>query len=164
MIPFASEIVVDRPLDEVASFLAEVERHVEWTDMSASRKLTEGPVRTGTQVYGEVAMGPMKFGWTYEITEFDPARVLSYRTVSRSAIGMDGSYQLQPESSTSTRIAASGEIRTRGVLRLLEPILRAELARKESGELRRLKELIEAVPSSSTMHTRRSAQEPQTME
>ena len=164
MVPFASEIVIDRPLDEVATFLADVERHVEWTDMSASRKLTEGQVRTGTKVYGEVAMGPMKLGWTYEITEFDPARVLSYRTVSRTAIGMDGSYRMQPESTTSTRIAASGEIRTRGVLRLLEPILRAELARKENGELRRLKELIEAVPSSTTMPTGRSPQEAQTLE
>jgi uncharacterized membrane protein len=157
VIPFASEIVVDRPLDEVASFLADVERHVEWTDMSASRKLTEGPVRTGTQVYGEVAMGPLKLGWTYEITEFDPARVLSYRTVSRNAIGIDGSYRIQPASSKSTRIAASGEIRTRGMLRLLEPIIRAELARKENGELGRLKELIEAAPSSTTTPTSRSA-------
>jgi uncharacterized membrane protein len=147
MIPFAAEVVVDRPVDEVARFLADVRRHVEWTDMSASRKLTDGPLRAGTQVYAEVAMGPpVKLGWTYEITEWDPARVMSYRTVSRSAIGMDGSYRMQPESSTSTRVASSGEIRTRGLLRLLEPIMRAELARKENAELERLKELVEAAP------------------
>lgn len=65
MIHVERSIVINRPAGDVARYLADIERQTEWTDMTASRKLTDGPLRMGTQAYAEVAMGPVKLGWTW---------------------------------------------------------------------------------------------------
>jgi hypothetical protein len=111
--------------------------------MTVSRKLTEGPARPGTQAYAQVAMGPVKLGWTWEVIDIDPARGMSYRTISKSSLGMDGSLRLSPEGPTATRVDAIVEVRTRGPLRVLEPVLRGEITRNEAGELDRIKAVLE---------------------
>lgn len=68
---------------------------------------------------------------------------MTYRTVSRSAIGMDGSFRWSANGESATRLDAVVEVRTRGLLRLLEPLLRGEIARSEMREWERLKAVLE---------------------
>lgn len=148
MIRVEQSVVIKRPAEVVGNFLADVERQTEWTDMTVSRKLTDGPVRQGTHGYAEVAMGPVKLGWTWELAAFDPAREVSFRTISKNALGMDGTYRLAPRGPDATQVDAVVEIRTRGLLRLLEPLFRGEMTRNEAGELDRLKSLLEGTATS----------------
>lgn len=143
MIRVEHSVVINRPAEEVGRYIADIERQTEWTDMTVSRKLSEGPVRPGTQAYAQVAMGPVKIGWTWEVIDFDPGRGMSYRTISKSSLGMDGSLRLSPEGPMATRVDAIVEVRTRGLLRVLEPVLRGEIIRNEAGELDRLKAELE---------------------
>jgi hypothetical protein len=143
MIHVEGSVTINRRPDDVARFITDIDRQTEWTDMTASRKLTEGPLRTGSQAYAEVPLGPLKLGWTWEVTDFDPSRGMTYRTVSASAIGMDGSYRWSPHGESGTRLHAVVEVRTRGLLRLLEPLLRGEISRSERGEWDRLKAILE---------------------
>jgi uncharacterized membrane protein len=136
--------VIHRPAAEIVAYLADIEAMTEWTDMTASRKVTDGPTGEGTRAYAEVALGPMKLGWTWEITDFDPIRGYGYRTVSQSALGMDGRITLTPQGSDATRVDYLVEVRTRGLMRLLEPLVRGEISRNEAAEVTRLKERIEA--------------------
>jgi uncharacterized membrane protein len=135
---------IDRPVEDVARYVADIERMTEWTDMTVSRRLTDGPTRAGTQAYAEVAMGPVKLGWTYELTDVGPTGGFSYKTVSRSALGMDGHLRLTPVTPDKTRVDYLVEVRTRGLLRLLEPLFRGEIARGETAEIGRLKARLEA--------------------
>lgn len=143
MIRAEGSVVINRPVEEVAQYIADIERQTEWSDMTVSRKLTEGPPRSGTQAYAEVAMGPIKLGWTWELTALDPAKGMTYRTISKSALGMDGSFRWSSEGPKATRVDGVVEVRTRGLLRLLEPLLRGEMARNEAGEFDRLKAALE---------------------
>jgi carbon monoxide dehydrogenase subunit G len=143
MIRSETSTVIHRPAAEVADYLADIDRMTEWTDMSASRRLTDGPTREGTQAYAEVALGPMKLGWTWEVTDFDPVGGYAYRTVSKSALGMDGRITLTPQGSDATRVDYLVEVNTHGLLRLLEPLIRGEISRNEAAEVTRLKERIE---------------------
>jgi uncharacterized membrane protein len=151
MIRVERSLVINRPAEEVGRYVGEIERQTEWTDMTQSRKLTDGALRPGTQAYAEVAMGPIKLGWTWEVIDFDPARGMSYRTISKSALGMDGSLRLSPQGPTTTRVDAVVEVRTRGLLRLLEPLLRGEIARNEAGEFDRLKAVLERGTGSTSV-------------
>jgi uncharacterized membrane protein len=135
---------IDRPVEEVARYVADIERMTEWTDMTASRRLTDGPTRDGTKAYAEVAMGPVKLGWTYEIEDVDPTGGFSFKTVTRNALGMDGSVRLTPAGPAATKVHYHVDIRTRGLLRVLEPLLRGEMAGNEARELDRLKARLEA--------------------
>jgi uncharacterized membrane protein len=138
---------IDRPVEEVARYLADIERMTEWTDMTASRRLTEGPTKDGTKAYAEVAVGPVKLGWTYEIQDVDANGGFAFKTITRNALGMDGSVRLAPTAADKTTVDYHVEIQTRGLLRALEPLLRGEMARNEAGELARLKARIESRPA-----------------
>jgi uncharacterized membrane protein len=138
---------IDRPVEDVARYLADIERMTEWTDMTASRRLTDGPIQDGTRAYAEVAMGPVKLGWTYEIQDFKPNGGFAFRTITRNALGMDGSIRLTPGGANATKVDYHVEILTRGLLRVLEPLLRSEMSRNEAGELERLKAQLEAHPA-----------------
>ena len=144
MIRVETHATIDRPVDEVARYLADIERMTEWTDMTASRRLTDGPTREGTRAYAEVAMGPLKLGWTWQVTAIDPNGGFTYKTVSKSALGMDGRVRLTPQGATTTVIDYLVEIHTHGPLRLLEPLFRGEISRNEAAEVDRLKASLEA--------------------
>jgi uncharacterized membrane protein len=134
---------IHRPLEDVARYVADIERMTEWTDMTASRRLTDGPTRDGMQAYAEVAMGPIKLGWTYEIQDTDATGGFAFKTITRNALGMDGSLRLRPATTGSTTVDYRVDITTRGLLRVLEPLLRGEMAGNEARELERLKARLE---------------------
>ena len=158
MIRSESSTVINRPAAEIVSYVADIERMTEWTDMSASRRLTDGPTREGTQAYAEVAMGPMKLGWTWEVTDYDPVRGYGYRTISNSAIGMDGRVTVTPQGPDAARVDYLVEVRTRGLLRVIEPLIRGEISRNEAGELTHLKERLEASASGDLAASAATAQ------
>jgi uncharacterized membrane protein len=143
MIRVETSATIDRPVEDVAAYLADIERMPEWTDMTASRRLTDGPTREGTRAYAEVAMGPVKLGWTYQITDMPPTGGFGYKTVSKSALGMDGRVTLTPQGLNTTKVDYLVEIRLHGLLRLFEPLLRGEMSRNEAGEVTRLKARLE---------------------
>ena len=143
MIRSETSTVIDRPAAEIVSYVSDIERMTEWTDMSASRRLTDGPIGQGTQAYAEVAMGPLKLGWTWEVTDFDPVHGYGYRTISKSAMGMDGRVTVTPQGSDAARVDYLVEVNTRGLLRLLEPLIRGEISRNEAAELTSLKQHLE---------------------
>jgi hypothetical protein len=151
MFRFSGEVVIDRPAVDIGSFLADFDRYPEWTDMGRTRRLTEGPVGPGTRAEGMMGSGPMRVAMTWEITRYDPGRILAYRTVSKGVLGMDGSYLLEPITPASTRVKAEGTVRTRGLLRLLEPLIKGEIRRGESRELERMKAILEAEPAEATV-------------
>lgn len=143
MIRVETSATIDRPVEDVARYVADIERMTEWTDMTASHRLTDGPTRDGTKGYAEVAMGPIKLGWTYEIQDTDANGGFAFKTITRNALGMDGSLRLTPSTPGSTTVDYRVDILTRGLLRVLEPLLRGEMAGNEARELVRLKERLE---------------------
>jgi len=138
---------IDRPVEEVARYIADIERMTDWTDMTASRRLTSGPTKDGTRGYAEVAMGPIKLGWTYELQELDANGGFAFKTITRNALGMDGSIRLSAAGPSATKVDYHVEILTRGLLRALEPILRSEMSKNEAGEMQRLKAALETGPA-----------------
>lgn len=146
MIRVETSTTIDRPIEDVANYVADIERMTEWTDMTVSRRLTGGPLRAGSQAYAEVAMGPVKLGWTYEISRVEPTGGISFKTVSRSALGMDGHIRLTRLAPDRTNVDYLVEVHTHGLLRLLEPLFRGEIAKGETAEVGRLKARLEGAP------------------
>lgn len=158
MIRVETSATIARPIEDVAEYLADIDRMTEWTDMTASQRLTDGPTREGTRAYGEVALGPIKLGWTWQVTDVPASGGFGYRTISRSALGMDGRVTLTPEGLNATKVDYQVQVHTHGLLRLLEPLFRAEIARGEAGEVLRLKDRLERpVPAETQAPTNATA-------
>jgi hypothetical protein len=116
--------------------------------MTASRRLTDGPTSDGTKAYAEVAMGPVKLGWTYEIRDFRPNGGFAFTTITRNALGMDGSIRLTPSGVNATKVDYHVEILTpRSCCGSSNRSFRSEMSRNEAGELDRLKEQLETRPA-----------------
>lgn len=147
MIRVETSATIGRPVEDVAGYLADIEHMTEWTDMTTSRRITDGPTRAGTRAYAEVAMGPVRLGWTYEIQDVDAAGGFAFKTITRNALGMDGSVRLTPMAPDRTKVDYHVDIQTRGLLHVLEPLLRGEMAKNEARELERLKARLEARPA-----------------
>ena len=100
------------------------------------------PTRVGSRVAGVIAKGPIRLKIEYEVNELDPNRRYAYR-VTRGPMQWTGAFELEPEG-TGSRVASAGTVEFRGLLRLLQPMLAAEVRNGEAGELSKLKRLVES--------------------
>lgn len=73
MITFSNTIHIDRPVDEVRTYLTDLEHAPEWNvAIVDSRKLTSGPPAVGSR-YEQVRQAPRPGSETIEITAMQPA-------------------------------------------------------------------------------------------
>jgi hypothetical protein len=144
MIDYKSDVVVNRPVEQVYKLASDVARFDDWTDMTGTHLVTGNALVVGSQVASTLKMGPLKQAMVFEVTELDTNRRLSLKTVSKGALDWDAQYTFEPEGPSSTRMTGTGQLRLNGLLKLLEPLMAGEVKSGEAKELVRFKELLEA--------------------
>lgn len=142
MISYESTIRIGRPAAEVFAMIIEPDRMDEWTGMSGTRWLTPSPHGAGSRLASTMPIGPFRRTVEWEVVEHQPNRLFSVRSLPGGPMDWTGVYELEP-AGAATVVKSRGEVRPNGFLRLLEPLMRAELPREEATELIRLKELVE---------------------
>jgi len=141
MITYASSVTIARPPEAVWPYVVEREKQALWSDVPMT-PVTQGPVATGSQMSLAFGDGPLKTSLTLEISGFERARRLSFRTVSRGGVQWVGEYRLAP-SDGGTTVSQEGTLTFSGRWRLAEPIVGAEIRRNEIAELEKLKAVVE---------------------
>ena len=153
MIRYSSTHTIDRPPSVVFEALLDPARYGEWTEMQGTTWDGDGPVRVGTTGSFRMPSGPFAGALRMEVVELQPDRRFVAR-VTHPKFDWLATSELEP-AGAGTRLTYAGEIRFRGVQRLLEPFIRGEVARGEAKEGERLKALLEgtsmteAVPGSA---------------
>jgi len=137
-------IVIKRPIEEAFAFLANLENDVKWHSAFVEvRKTSEGSLGVGARfLVFEGLLGRRTTGTEYEVTEYEPDRIATWKTVS-------GPLQLKfrrtfERVEGGTRFAVSYEGEPRGFLKLAWPLITRMVKRQQGGDLRNLKELMEA--------------------
>jgi hypothetical protein len=142
VISYSSAVTIARPPAAVFPYLVEREKQALWSDVQM-RPLTDGPFREGSRLELTFGMGPLKTSLQLEFAKVEADRLVSWRTVSDGSVRWQGEYRLEPSDSGS-RLSQSGTIEFRGVWRLLEPIVGAEMKNGEIKELEKLRTVVEA--------------------
>jgi hypothetical protein len=142
MLRYASEVTVDRSPDVVFSYLIEPARQALWTDVPM-RKLTDGPLATGSRMEISFGMGPLKARVGLELTAVEAGRRMAFTTFD-GPIRWDGEYRLEGTADGGTQVSQEGQLEFRGLWRLAEPLVGREITREEVKELERLKAVVEA--------------------
>lgn len=142
MITYSSAVTIGRPPEELWPYLVEREKQALWTDVPM-QPLTEGPTAVGTRQRVSFGEGPLRASLDLEMTAVDAARRVAWTTVSTGGIHWEGEYLLEPQGSGGTRLSQHGTLRFRGLWRLAEPIVGAEIRRNEVAELEKLKRVVE---------------------
>jgi uncharacterized membrane protein len=144
MITLQVTIQIDRPVKEVYDYVVNVENTQKWQPAVIQvKRLTEGPIRVGTR-FSEVAkiLG-RQVNTTCEVTHLVPNKVFAFKGTSDGPLEYQTAYTFE-QSSNGTRVNIVGSFRTKGLWRLLEPILKGEVERDSRRELSRMKAFIEA--------------------
>jgi hypothetical protein len=142
---FELSIVIMRPIEEAFAFLANLENDVKWHSAFVEvRNMSGGSLGVSAKflVFEGLLGRRMGPGVEYEVTEYEPNRIAAWKTMSgplqikfwRTFERVDG----------GTRFAVRYEGEARGFLKLIWPLLTKMVIRQQGGDMRNLKELMEA--------------------
>jgi uncharacterized protein YndB with AHSA1/START domain len=138
-----TEVVIDRPSDVVAAYVADPSHAPEWYANIASVEWhTEPPLAVGSQVAFVARFLGRPLAYTYEIVEFDPGRRLVMRT-AEGPFPMETTYTWQPHPSGGTTMTLRNRGEPAGFARIGAPALAASMRRANRKDLARLKFLLE---------------------
>ena len=142
MISYRSTVSIARPPDVVFPYLVEPEKQALWSDVPM-RRLTDGPIATGSRMEVTFAMGPVKARVGLEMTAVEAGSRMGFRTFS-GPIAWEGEYRLTPRPDGGTDLEQEGSLRFSGLWRLIEPIAGGEIRSGEIKELEKIKTVVEA--------------------
>ena len=141
MIRYSSAHTINCPPRIVFDVLVDPARYGQWTEMQGTTWDGDGPVRVGTTGSFRMARGPFAGVLRMEVIELERDRRFVAR-VTHPRFDWISTAELE-EAGAGTRMIYAGEVRLKGIERLLEPFIAAEVSRGEANEIERLKALLE---------------------
>ncbi len=139
---FELSIVINRPVEEVFGFLANLENDVKWRSEWVETKNTSGgALGVGATFCLTGEFLGRRVPTVYEVTEYESNRIAAWKTVSgplplkfqRTFERIEG----------GTRFTIKYEAEVRGLFKLLMSFLAGTVKRQHEGDLRKVKELME---------------------
>ncbi len=141
--------VIERPIDEVFGFLANVERVPEWVPAAVSRtKQTEGPVELGTRVSAVDRILGRRMEFTEEVVEFEPPRSMAMKLSG----ALNGEFRGRLNHvGGATTVTFDVHVEPSGIAqRLLDPVVSRVAKRMMRADLQRLKGRLERTGHAAT--------------
>jgi hypothetical protein len=141
MLQFAADLKVNRPVEKVFAWLTNAENQGKFDKSSLKMEaLTPGPWRAGTQFRELRDLGGRKTAVLSEIAELE----LNRRFVIRSKTGPEwlGIWLFEPDGSR-TRLRWTGQMRMKGLGRLLEPFIGRQMRTQIDRQFAQLPAIIE---------------------
>ena len=136
----SSEIVINRPREDVFAFLADPENDPRWRSGVIDIKRVSGSGLGARYAQGVKGPGGRRIPADIEITELTPSETIAFQTVT-GPVRPRGRYQLTAVAG-GTRVRFELEANVKGLRRLIAPMVQKTM-NKEVGQLDRLKRVIE---------------------
>ena len=138
-----TDIVIDRPLDDVAAYAADPSNAPAWYEnIDSVQWKTEPPVRVGSQMTFVARFLGRTLEYTYEIVDF----VAGERLVMSTAQGpfpMETTYTWGPAGDGSTRMTLRNRGEPAGFSKLAAPLMAPAMRRANRKDLAKLKSILE---------------------
>lgn len=143
-VDISSEIVIDRPREEVAAFAADPDNATAWYE-HVKRVVwrTRKPLAVGTRIGFLAESLGKQLEFVYEVTALVPGEQLVMRTEA-GRFPMETTYAWRDEPGGGTRMSLTTHSDPRGVGRLSAMLLRRSMRRSNAKDLNRLKHVLEA--------------------
>jgi uncharacterized protein YndB with AHSA1/START domain len=136
------EIVINRPVEKVFDFVADERNEPRFnTQMRRAEQISDGPIGLGTRFRAEVVSMGRPVEMEIEFTGFErPHRLASTTRMSAMDVRYTLTFDPVPE---GTRMRWSGDLETRGILKLMSPMVSVMGRRQEQRTWTGLKLLLE---------------------
>ena len=138
-----TEIVIDRPVEQVAAYAGDPGTAPEWyVNIRSIDWKTPPPAAVGSQMDFVAHFLGRRMAYTYEIVELVPCKRLVMRTVD-GPFPMETSYRWESLEGGKTHMTLRNRGEPRGFSKLVAPIMTAAMRRANEKDLARLKQRLE---------------------
>lgn len=143
MVHVEESVSIDRPIEEVFTYLTDIGRQPEWVSiMQESVKTSNGPTGMGTTYRQVVKFLGRRIETNNEVTSYDPPNVYEFRTTSGPTRGQMR-FTLTAEGQ-GTKILQSIDGETAGLFKLADPIVARTMKKQFAADLETLKTMLES--------------------
>ncbi|HYR50345.1 MAG TPA: SRPBCC family protein [Candidatus Eisenbacteria bacterium] len=144
-------VTINRPIQEVWAYLEDHNNDLEWRrpSLKSLETVGTGAVGPGTKYEGVVAMGPMKYPYVSELTEYKPPNRVAWKGVSSAGwmIGREGSMTLEAEGQDRTNVTHEITMEPQTAFgKVVAPVVERAGSRLVMPLLKQLKEAVEETP------------------
>ena len=138
-----TEIVIDRPVDEVAAYAADPSNAPEWyANIDSVEWQTPPPAAVGSRVAFVARFLRRRLEYTYELVDLVPNERLVMRT-AQGPFPMETSYTWSPTGASSTRMTLRNRGEPSGFSKAMAPIMATAMRRANRKDLAKLKAILE---------------------
>jgi len=138
-----TEVVIDRPCEQVAAYAADPTHAPDWyVNIDSVEWSTAPPMRVGSRVAFVARFLGRRLEYTYEIVTLEPGQRLVMRT-AEGPFPMETTYTWQPHESGGTTMTLRNRGEPTGFAKLGAPAMTAAMRRANRKDLARLKTMLE---------------------
>jgi len=144
VVDVSTTILIQRPLDVVASFAADPDNAPIWYEnIKAVEWQTARPLVVGSRVAFVAQFLGRRIAYTYHVSDYVPGSFLRMRT-AEGPFPMETSYRWEASAGAATRMTLRNRGEPSGFGRLAAPLLSLAMRRENRKDLARLKRHLEA--------------------
>ena len=139
-----TEIVIDRPLGEVAAYAQEPDNAPKWyVNIRSVEWRTPPPVQVGSRVAFVAQFLGRRLAYTYEIVDLVAEARLVMRT-SEGPFPMETTYRWETTGASGTRMTLRNRGEPRGFSKLVAPLMATAMRSANRKDLAKLKSILES--------------------
>ncbi len=141
-----TEVVIDRPRDQVAAYAADPLHAPQWyVNIESVEWQTPPPLEVGSRLSFVAQFLGRRLAYTYEIVEFLPGSRLVMRT-AEGPFPMETTYTWEAHGEDQTRMSLRNRGEPGGFAKVGAPFMAAAMRRANQKDLAKLKALLEQRP------------------
>jgi uncharacterized membrane protein len=144
MVTVKMNVIINRSIEEVFSFVSDVDKIPLWAGPVTEAKLTsEGPVGVGSTSTKVQHILGRKMDADYEVTEYEKNRKFSEKTTS-GPLDIESRITLEAANG-GTKVNVEAEIETGGFFKIAEPVFANVIKRQVNTDFENLKDMLESM-------------------
>jgi uncharacterized membrane protein len=142
MVRIEQRVVIDRPIEEVFSFMTDFANITRWeTGILEAGQVTPGPLGLGARGHDVRKFMGKRAETVYEVTEYAPPGRFAVRSLS-GPTPVEASYAFE-SAEGGTRVLSVADLGIGGLMKIASPLLGRMINRQHAQDLRKLKAVLE---------------------